>query len=612
MDEYRILSYKPIVTESLMRELCFSIDNNFFENSGVLSGSYNHEMYGFEDGDDDNAIAHAAGIINQIQKVGLKEDLKYKLMEDVSNYFECIECGLGFEEPARKMIEAALWSGCFWEVYKMIIDFIGNNEDDLELNEIIFSLADLFIRAGDHLLFIEENPLYAMLYYSLLYELSKRKDYEVFSIDSKWNDRYIAHRQIFFGYTGVDFGSINDGFLTKCKKHYDLAIIGLKSYKYDSLQYANCLLDMMPENIDEISDDFRLAYSMILSIKRNCIMNILYLMSEYDIRIAEEYENEIKDALLNINGNAYILLKKWVEKLPENQGLGEILRFVRVIYTVNKIWSILAVNKFPLKAAYYTSLDTFKYLLPEACAGEKEDECGKLSVMHLAYMNDPNEGMVLRKSIFGENGLIQAETERKELKSPYVFVKCFTSMIDYLPMWHMYGDSAAGVCLVIEWNSENNDSLYNVCYLEKTSEGYKCLKKWNERLGNRCTEINNALKELKDVADMLRDRKEKLILDSLIDPILYLFKDNSYSYEQELRIMYQFQQSNKQIKHTNQTPPKLFVTHDKILQIKEVILGPKFENAVTLLPYLNEQLELMAEKIDVDKPIVTLSNIEFR
>lgn len=41
--------------------------------------------------------------------------------------------------------------------------------------------------------------------------------------------------------------------------------------------------------------------------------------------------------------------------------------------------------------------------------------------------------------------------QRKNARYPYVFIKCFTPQIDFLPMWEMYGDYAEGCCLVIDW-----------------------------------------------------------------------------------------------------------------------------------------------------------------
>ena len=229
--------------------------------------------------------------------------------------------------------------------------------------------------------------------------------------------------------------------------------------------------------------------------------------------------------------------------------------------------------------------------------------------MDVAYMNDPNEGMMLRKYLFSGKSITKASV-RQEMDSPFVFIKCFTSMVDYLPMWQMYGDAAKGVCIVIDWSKVTNVDLYKVCYLSHSQNGYKL--KGNENAGVKTKEVMQLLRELKNTQAKLKNNDEKLIFDNIISPILYLFKDNSYSYEQEYRIMYPFDQHNKKMRHTHGSPPKLFVLPPGPIQIKEIILGPKFENAAIVMPYLREQLEKMAEKTSTEIPKVTFSNIEFR
>ena len=97
--------------------------------------------------------------------------------------------------------------------------------------------------------------------------------------------------------------------------------------------------------------------------------------------------------------------------------------------------------------------------------------------------------------------------------------------------------------------------------------------------------------------------------DSLLGKVLYLFKDSSYSYEQELRVIYQ---TKDNILHTDSDKPWLFVQTPFPLQLDEVILGPKFPDVSTRVPYLQEQLDLMCEKTGTEKPRITLSEIDYR
>ena len=234
--------------------------------------------------------------------------------------------------------------------------------------------------------------------------------------------------------------------------------------------------------------------------------------------------------------------------------------------------------------------------------------------MHLSYMNDPNEGKTLRQTVYPSEQNSEKK-KRKSLNVPFVFVKCFTTHIDYLPMWEMYGDHAQGCCLVIDWNRTKplantaEPPLYRVCYLNRDASGnYEVSPEYNRGLENVCGVINNNLEELRDAVKDI-DVSEWIYLDKLLGPALYLFKDSSYSYEQELRVIYQ---TKDNILHTDGDRPWLFVQTPFPLQLDEVILGPKFPDVSTRVPYLQEQLDLMCEKTGTEKPRITLSEIDYR
>ena len=130
------------------------------------------------------------------------------------------------------------------------------------------------------------------------------------------------------------------------------------------------------------------------------------------------------------------------------------LRLAKAAYLSELLLDELNAEGDAAEIAYYTSAEVFSYMLPEKCTKEegKEGRLGKLTVMHLSYMNDPNEGKTLQKAIYGPSyGALQKG--RKPLDVPFVFVKCFSPRIDYLPMWEMYGDHARGCCLVIDWET---------------------------------------------------------------------------------------------------------------------------------------------------------------
>ena len=87
--------------------------------------------------------------------------------------------------------------------------------------------------------------------------------------------------------------------------------------------------------------------------------------------------------------------------------------------------------------------------------------------------------------------------------------------------------------------------------------------------------------ELAALCDLLYRKNDAACLEamhSILNEILYLFKDSSYAYEKEVRICYQYPGVDETFRHTPGEFGKLYVATDFPVAIKEVILGPKFLN----------------------------------
>lgn len=365
----------------------------------------------------------------------------------------------------------------------------------------------------------------------------------------------------------------------------------------------------------------RLALLMFIVITRKCLLPELARL--YDDPEKKRWETAITEKSQLLKGSEHSFLSHHAVRIAmrsEHDYFYVYLGLAKAAYLSELILDELDAENDHNKIAYYTSAEVFSYMLPEKCTEEDDtaDRLGKLTVMHLSYMNDPNEGKTLQKAIYGPRyGTLQKG--RKKLAVPFVFVKCFSPRIDYLPMWEMYGDHARGCCLVIDWvgtklsTDETEPTLYRVCYLRKEGNDYIVSKDDNEKLTRpRCTEINSQLKDLRKVTQEITEgleEEELPLLDEILGKLLYLFKDSSYSYEQELRVIYQ---TKDNILHTDGDKPWLFVQTPFPLQLDEVILGPKFPDVSTRVPYLQEQLDLMCEKTGTEKPRITLSEIDYR
>ena len=99
---------------------------------------------------------------------------------------------------------------------------------------------------------------------------------------------------------------------------------------------------------------------------------------------------------------------------------------------------------------------------------------------------------------------------------------------------------------------------------------YIVLKEDNEKLSKSCRTINSQLQELHKVDEGIAE-EDRHYLDDVLGKVLYLFKDSSYSYEQELRVIYQ---TKENILHTEPKNPEdkpwLFVQTAFPLQLEDV------------------------------------------
>ena len=76
--------------------------------------------------------------------------------------------------------------------------------------------------------------------------------------------------------------------------------------------------------------------------------------------------------------------------------------------------------------------------------------------------------------------------------------------------------------------------------------------------------------------------------------------------------MYEYVEPQGDILHTDGKYPLLFVQPEFPIQLKEIILGPKFENISRKIPYIQEQVAEMCRCTGMKMPEITISDIEYR
>ena len=306
-----------------------------------------------------------------------------------------------------------------------------------------------------------------------------------------------------------------------------------------------------------------------------------------------------------------------------------------IIINVKLIKELLGVGCVPDDLAYYTSLSTLEYLLPISAGEPKyglkamkkgkmtaktvssylEPEdiissmIGRYSIMNVGHMNDPQEGKTLLLYLLGHD-LRPDKTDK--LTNPYVFVKSFTTRIDDIPMWEMYGEKAKGCCVVLDGkriNKEGKYDLHRVCYLRQKKDKKTKKITWtieakdNSELYVSTESIEGFLKNLQDTCRryMLTDPKnaqDKIL--AYLDPILYLFKSATYSHENEFRIIENTDRNDNRICFTKESDGgRIYIPSKQRTYIKELILGPKCKAVEDKLPYLQYRCQYLEDELDL-------------
>ena len=141
-------------------------------------------------------------------------------------------------------------------------------------------------------------------------------------------------------------------------------------------------------------------------------------------------------------------------------------------------------------------------------------------------------------------------------------------------------------------------ALYEIAYKNQV----------DEKLENELTKLANLLKEIK--RHFPDDNLSKLTRE-LLDEIRFLFKEDHYKEEKEVRVVRvcYFKEENKKQESdeieidTEQIPPRFYLETDKSLRFHEVILGPNAKNPSEWKKWLKQQRD------DLE---ITPSNAKYR
>ena len=235
--------------------------------------------------------------------------------------------------------------------------------------------------------------------------------------------------------------------------------------------------------------------------------------------------NEIKltDNILNLIDD--ILQNNESECLRDDDSINLIRLVCLCYYLMAEIKikpSEMSANKF----VHYTKASTLRYLL-------KKDHTAKLRLNNAVYMNDPEEGQILKRVLLGQNKELENLFKDEDVKN-YTYLTCFSlySKKNELPMWVHYGDGGKGVGLVFSNSFFDKTDLYSVIYIDVKNPD---IEKLNKNIQGRIEKILNLLQE-----DEIKNNTRtefKVYVNIILNYVSYLFKDKAYEYENEVRIL---------------------------------------------------------------------------
>ena len=252
----------------------------------------------------------------------------------------------------------------------------------------------------------------------------------------------------------------------------------------------------------------------------------------------------------------------------------ETLNLIELVYYCYDLMDEIKIEPSKLngeKIVHYTKAGTVQYLL-------KKDHKAKLRLNNAVYMNDPEEGQILKKVLcqLDKNNELENLFKDEDVKN-YTYLTCFSlhNERNELPMWVHYGDGGNGVGLVFHSSFFDKTDLYKVQYMDVNNPD---IKKLNENVQEKITAILNLLQE-----DGIRNNTRtefKVYVNIILNYVSYLFKDKAYEYENEVRILNYRDYAGSDINTvvSESGIPRLFIEYEECITDKncvEVIVGPK-------------------------------------
>jgi len=452
-----------------------------------------------------------------------------------------------------KAVELYIWRGNTWYVKK---DF---DEAIVDYNKAI-----------------EINPNYTLAFYNKAQARVAKKEYKdaiadfdkVIFLDLRYPDAYVSRGNLKRVFSGDYDGAIAD--------YTEAIIINIddeNAYYYRGYAYYKKALSETSIDLPKSKQDFE---------------RYLELTNKGDdddgVKYAKLYIEELNEVIEDPN--------LWSIK--------------QLVYNIK---NILWIRK-ESSITHYTSLSVLKDLIFED---------SKFRISEGNFMNDPSEGKEFFKFLkYKPDTFLKASpsTESVSLK-PFIGSFVPKDKCNNLNMWRFYGkekgEEAKG-CAITLRKEEFIENIENSLLNEKNKEArldnesdikfYRVVyvahngaTKFHIPNSDKSKELERLMKELKTKVDPYKKGDNKTFLDTYLNRIAFLFKNDVYKNEDEVRLVMNGIELEKKYK-MGVSSPKVYIELVPIKNIvSQIMLGPKVDKISEWKVAFNYRYEKSAPEI---------------
>ena len=314
--------------------------------------------------------------------------------------------------------------------------------------------------------------------------------------------------------------------------------------------------------------------------------------------------------------------------------------------------------------SHFTGWKALESMLPVNAAGEATAYRNVLRQYHVDYMNDPKEGhrlldfnkenekataasQILKALFEKEYQHYQRHCQNNHALLPSVFICSLTLDSDRLDLWRAYGNDGDGYCLTFDFDGsqqarsrevvlhrENQDVFYAADSAD-AKENPKQSKSANEHAPNITPpvlykiryadeDIISTLEKLHEPlialqklrakleSDELREELDACIASMLLE-LLYLYKDEQYANEHEVRAVRMLPLNDSRIRSDERIPGRLYIETNPFLFTtnSSITVGPKVPGKDQLAALWNLRWRLTKHGFDKTSKVV-LSQVAYR